>query len=83
MVHEWTVSPEDFDAITSGKKKFEICKQDWNFTVGDLLILRERQQEAATGDRYYVRITYITHAGQPDGQVILGIEAIEPTEWRG
>lgn len=59
VVHEWTVSPEDFDAITSGKKKFEIRKQDRDFTVGDLLILREGQQGAGTGDRYYVRITYI------------------------
>lgn len=78
MVHEWTVSSEDFDAITSGKKKFEIRKQDRDFTVGDLLILREGQQGAGTGDRYYVRITYITDVGQPDGQVVLGFEAIEP-----
>lgn len=39
MIHELKILPEYFEAVTSGRKQFEIRKNDRDFKVGDQLIL--------------------------------------------
>jgi len=55
-----TVSPF-FEDIESGKKKFEIRKNDRNYQVGDLLVLShwDHQSKCFTGRQIYGRVDYI------------------------
>lgn len=41
MIHELKCLPEYFEALASGKKTFEIRKNDRGFKVGDLIALNE------------------------------------------
>lgn len=41
MIHELKILHEYFEAVTSGRKQFEIRKNDRGFKVGDQLILCE------------------------------------------
>lgn len=41
MTHELKTWPEFFEAIQSGKKKFEVRKNDRDFKTGDTLLLKE------------------------------------------
>ncbi|EDN7323724.1 DUF3850 domain-containing protein [Listeria monocytogenes] len=77
--HSLKILPEYFDAIDHGVKTFEIRKNDRNFKVGDILILREYDEEHYTGPELKTKITYITDYAQQDGYVVLGIE-IEVSE---
>lgn len=80
MIHGLKILPEFFEAITSGRKRFEIRKNDRGFQIGDQLILREWTGEKYTGDSYKAEITYITDYMQHDGYVVLGIRGVEDTE---
>ena len=78
--HELKILPEYFEAVTSGRKKFEIRKNDRDYKVGDRLYLREWNGENFTGDSYKAEITYITDYMQKNGYFVLGIESLEETE---
>ncbi|WP_331384989.1 DUF3850 domain-containing protein [Bacillus badius] len=41
MKHELKIYPQYFKAVVSGKKSFEIRKNDRDFKVGDTLLLHE------------------------------------------
>lgn len=60
MIHELKILPEFFEAVTSGRKQFEIRKNDRDFKVGDYIILREWGTKEYTGNSYKAEITYIT-----------------------
>lgn len=49
MEHELKTWPEFFEKTLSGKKKFEIRKNDRNFKVGDTLILKEYKTDIVHG----------------------------------
>lgn len=80
MIHELKILPEYFEAVTSGRKQFEIRKNDRDYEVGDRLYLREWNGENFTGDSYKAEVTYITDYMQRNGYVVLGIEGLEETE---
>lgn len=80
MTHELKILPEYFEAVVSGRKQFEIRKNDRDFNVSDRLYLREWNGEEFTGDSYKAEITYITDYAQKDGYVVLGIRGVEEAE---
>lgn len=43
MIHELKCIPEYFEALASGKKNFDIRRNDRNFQVGDYIALNEFQ----------------------------------------
>jgi len=75
--HELKILPEYFEAVTSGRKRFEIRKNDRDYKVGDRLYLREWNGENFTGDSYKAEVTYITDYEQKYGYVVMGIEGLE------
>lgn len=77
MIHELKIKPEYFKAVESGMKKFEIRKNDRDYNLHDLLILREYKNGKFTGNKCSVIVTYITDYAQKDDFVVLGIELFE------
>lgn len=61
MIHELKILPEYFEDIISGKKSFEVRKNDRPFHVGDLLALNEydAERKCYTGRSCLVYIDYI------------------------
>ncbi|WP_254698569.1 ASCH/PUA domain-containing protein [Parageobacillus sp. VR-IP] len=75
MKHLLKIWPEYFEAVRSGKKTFEIRKNDRGFQVNDLLLLQEYNPKTQeyTGRELLVEVTYITDFGQPKNQVVISI----------
>lgn len=80
--HELKCHPEYFGRICRGQKTFEIRKNDRDFQVGDILVLRE--YDPKTGwpdyggcDQRRAKVTYITNYAQQDGYVVMGIELLD------
>lgn len=89
MIHKLKTVQPFLDDIMSGKKTFEMRKDDRNFQVGDRLDLFEGTEEITedTDIRYrkhtHVWVTYKLSGGQfgiPEGYCILGITGEEPEE---
>lgn len=87
MVHELKTYPEYFEAVQSGKKPFEVRKNDRPFAVGDYLALNEYDpgenencpSPGYTGRALLAEITYILSTEEfcKPGFVILGISLCE------
>lgn len=57
--HDLKILSEYYDDVMTGKKKFELRKNDRDFKVGDLFVLREWKNGKYTG-RYFIQsIRYI------------------------
>lgn len=80
--------PSLFEEAAVGRKKFELRRNDRNFEIGDILLLREFEPdtETYTGREKRFKVTYITSQSSPcalsnealgDGYVILSIEPIQ------
>lgn len=81
--HELKTLPSFFEQIIAGHKTFEIRKNDRDFKLHDVLILREIEpQRSDTSPVHYtgrikaVRVTYITDWEQKPGNVVMAIELI-------
>lgn len=78
MRHELKIKPEYFQAVRDGKKMAELRKDDRDYHVGDVLILREWNGEEYTGSWIAVRVTHIlrdcAEYGLADGYCILSVE---------
>ena len=80
-IHELKTLPQYFDEVRNGWKRFEIRKNDRDFKVGDILILREWDGNEYTGEFLYVKVMYIL-SDFPDGlQPGYCIMSIAPTTW--
>lgn len=77
-IHELKTWPTFFEGIKSGKKPFELRKNDRDYHAGDWLRLREWNPEPGeyTGREALVFVTYAlhNHPGITAGYSILGIE---------
>ena len=75
MVHQLKVREEYFEALVSGKKTFEVRKNDRNFKVGDFLALNEFDGLATTGRTILFNVSYILDNTEflQDGYVCLAI----------
>ena len=85
--HDLKCEPWSFAAIESGRKRFEVRRDDRGYLKGDLLLLREwqpmtRDTGQYTGRSLTVRVGYIL--ADPEGRwlqpgcVVLGIEREAP-----
>ena len=59
MIHELKICTDHFKAVVSGKKSFEVRKNDRFFHEGDLLALNEFDGQCYTGNSCLVYIDYI------------------------
>lgn len=85
MVHQLKCAANYFEDVITGKKTFEVRKNDRNFHVGDYLALNEltphecnsKHEHLETGRSAIFRVHYILDdpAYCKEGYVILGIEA--------
>lgn len=80
-VHQLKVECEFYAALSLHLKNFEVRKNDRNFQVNDILVLREwsAAREAYTGLWLYAQISYILDDPRycKEGYVILGLKFIE------
>lgn len=81
MVHEIKLSHVFFDDVQSGKKSFELRKDDRDYQIGDELLLSEIKDNVLTGRTVRVKVIYklAGFAGLEAGYCILGIEKQEVT----
>ncbi|WP_438716218.1 DUF3850 domain-containing protein [Enterococcus sp. AZ109] len=74
-VHRLKIAPEYYQAIVDGKKKFEIRKNDRNFSEGDDFVLREFTKEQGYTGKYVLgTITYITDFMQKEDYVVFSFQ---------
>ena len=59
MIHELKVSKENFKAVISGKKSFEIWSNDRLYKEGDLLALNEYDGDIHTGNSCLVYVDFL------------------------
>ncbi len=79
--HDLKIEPKYFDAVWSGKKPFEIRKNDRDFKEGDQVTLREYDRNASvpseafkyTGRTFIAKIGYLTAFQQRKGYVVFAL----------
>ena len=80
MIHDLKTIPPFFNEVKDGTKTFELRRNDRNFRVDDVLLLREYLPESNTysGRETVRRITYVLtgFAGLEEGYAILGIRSL-------
>lgn len=82
--HELKCNTEYFNRILWGQKTFEIRKNDRDFQVGDILILREfdpeHQQYTDYSTPLRMLVIYVTNYEQKEGYVVMGIQQAPPKD---
>ena len=75
-VHSIKIAPMYYRDIVTGRKTFELRKNDRGYRVGDYLELKEFKGREYTGRVTYAIITYMLegYTGLEDGYCILGIK---------
>lgn len=73
--HKLKILPEYFKEVCTGKKSFEIRKNDRGFHVGDTLLLCEfAPDNGFTGRVVDRKVTYITDYEQKENYVVMAIK---------
>lgn len=80
--HNVKLAASWWNDVTSGKKRFELRKNDRGYKVGDKLLMQEYAAGAFTGRSILVDITYMLeeYSGLTEGYAILGIELLKVSE---
>src|SRR5688572_23934316 len=78
MIHELKTWNEFLPLISTGKKTFEVRKNDRDFKPGDTLKLLgyEPRNDKYSGDQITVEVTYVLQGGQfgiEEGHCVMGI----------
>ena len=78
-IHQIRLASKYFDDVCSGKKSFELQKNDRGFKVGDILEMTEFKDGRATGRMVRVIVTYFLDGftGIEDGYCILATAPID------
>lgn len=78
-IHEVKLSTDFWDDIRSGRKRFELRKNDREYQTGDRLVMREYANGNYTGRVIRTDIIYMLedYPGLEEGYAILGIGRIE------
>ena len=79
MLHELKTYPKYFQETIEGNKLFEIRKNDRNFQVGDVLLLKEWDNIKYTGSEVGAMVRYILDdkfIGLAEGYVALGMQIL-------
>ena len=82
-VHKLKTLHEYFISQLDGRKNFEVRYNDRDYQVGDILILREwNNDNGYIGVAIYLRVTYILDnlEGLKDGYVVLSTEPLTKEE---
>ena len=81
-IHELKLAKMYYADVASGKKRFELRKNDRGFKVGDGLRLKEYTNGEETGRYIDADIVYMLEdfAGLTDGYCVLGIEVVRVAE---
>lgn len=78
MIHALKQHPKHFEPVISGKKLFEVRKNDRDYKVGDLLALNEYDPETKsyTGASVLVYVDYILDNPEycKEGYVVMSIK---------
>jgi hypothetical protein len=64
MTHDVKVVPPYWEDVDSGRKSFEVRKDDRGYVVGDTLVLHEWDGNGYTGRRCVRSDTYVLQGGQ-------------------
>lgn len=78
-IHQIKLARMYFDAVASGKKPFELKKNDRGYKVGDILELMEYADGKNTGRMIQAKVTFMLedYTGLEDGYCILGIQIMK------
>lgn len=76
-IHDLKIDPVYYKAVLSGSKRFEVRKNDRDFKIYDILLLREydRNKNNYTGKEIRKKIYYILDNPEylREGYIILGL----------
>lgn len=77
--HKLKITPQYYKEVANGTKTFEIRKNDRNYQMGDIVILREYNEgtEDYTGNELSFKIGFITSYGQVNDYVVFSIQPLE------
>lgn len=79
-LHELKIATEYYHRVCSGQKTFEIRKNDRDYQVGDVLLMREYDPKGKVYIDYspalHAKVVYISTAFLQEGYCVLGIELI-------
>lgn len=78
MIHELKTYPKYFKETIEGNKPFEIRKDDRDFHVGDVLILKEWDNTKYSGREIGAVVRYVLRdfIGLQEGYVALGLQIL-------
>lgn len=77
-IHQIRLASMDFDDVVSGKKSFELRKNDRGYKEGDFLEMMEFKDGKNTGRTVRVLVTYLLddYTGLEDGYCIMGTKLV-------
>lgn len=80
-VHDVKLGATFFEDVKTGRKTFELRKNDRGYKEGDIIVLHEYKDGATTGRTITKKIVYMLEdfTGLEDGYCILGLGEVEET----